>query len=91
MSEYPGAGVGGGHAYRSEERVLVVAKWVLGQWAVRCWRIEDCGDGDRAADGACKRWPPGLCSHPRLLPRCDRAQNRDVMANGEVQRPIHNV
>jgi len=59
MSEYAGAGVDGGRAHRSEERVLVVAKWALGQWAVRCWRIEDCGDGDRAADGACKRRPPG--------------------------------
>jgi len=58
MSEYTGAGVGGGRAYRSEERVLVVAKWALSQWAVCCWRIKDCGDGDRAADGTCKRWPP---------------------------------
>jgi len=46
--------VGDGRAYRSEERVLVVAKWALGQWAVRCWQIEDGGDRDRAADGARK-------------------------------------
>jgi len=46
--------VGYGRAYRSEERVLVVAKWALGQWAVRCWQIEDGGDRDRAADGARK-------------------------------------
>jgi len=59
MSEYTGAGVGGGHVYWSEEQVLVVAKWVLGQWAMRCWQIEDCGVGDRAADGTCKRRPPG--------------------------------
>jgi len=31
-----GAGVGGGPACRSGELVLVVAKMVLGQWAVRC-------------------------------------------------------
>jgi len=29
------AGVGGGHACRSGVLVLVVAKWVLGQWAMR--------------------------------------------------------
>jgi len=46
--------VGGGHVYWSEEQVLVVAKRVLGQWAMHCWQIEDCGDGDQAADGACK-------------------------------------
>jgi len=33
----------------------------------------------------------GLCSRPHLLPHCDRAQNRGVMANGEVQRPIRNI
>ena len=80
--------MGGGHAYRSEEWVLVVAKWALGQWAVCCWQIEDSGDGDQAADGARKRRPPGPMFMPaspaslRLSPEqgCD-GKWRGAMAN----------
>jgi hypothetical protein len=95
VSEYAGAGVGGSRAYRSEERVLVVAKWALGQWAVRCWRIEDGGDGDRAADGARKRRPPGPMFTPaspaslRLSPEqgCDgRGQNASSQCGDEEGR-----
>ena len=75
-----GAGVGGGPACWSGELVLVLAKMVLGQWAMRLsWQIKDSGDMNQAADGARKRWPPGPMftpTQPCLLPRCNGAQNR---------------
>ena len=52
-----------------------------------CWRIEDGGDGDRAADGARKPQPPGPAFTPIRLPvppRCDGARNGGVVANGEA-------
>ena len=75
-----GAGVGGGPACQSGELVLVLAKMVLSQWAMRLsWQIEDSGDMNQAVDGARKRWPPGPTftpTQPRLLPRCNGAWNR---------------
>jgi len=55
-------------------------KWcsVSGPCAVS-WRIKDSGDTNQAADGACKRQPPGPTftpTQPRLLPCCNGAQNR---------------
>jgi len=51
------------------------------------WQIKDSGDVDQAADGTCKQWPPGPMFMPTqlcLLPCCDRACNRGVMANREA-------
>ena len=42
------------------------------------WQIKDGGDGDQAADGTYKQWPPGPTFTPtqlHVLPHCDEAQN----------------
>jgi len=49
------------------------------------WQIMDGGEGDQAADGACKQ-------QPCLLPCCDGAQNGGrVMVNGKVQLPLFHI
>jgi len=62
------------------------------------WQIEDDGDGDQAADGAHKRWPPRpMSTQPLLLPlmegksRGERGHGPDRRERGEGRAPARSV
>ena len=81
-------------ATRSSCLVFVHGRLVDSRPCTVSWRIEDGRDGDRAADGARKRRPPGptfMPTRPRVLPRCNGAQNRGVVVNGRAQWLLFHV